>query len=400
MKYDFTTILQRYGHDALAVDLPTDYIGNYGKVKREEGFDVIPMWIADMNFPIAPSIQKAIIERASHPSFGYYMPRKEYFDVIAKWQKERNNVTVTKENIGYENGVLGGVATACRILMSRGDNILVHSPTYVGFTGVLTNNGYHIVHSPLIREDGTWKMDYEDMEKKIVDNKIHVAIMCNPHNPSGRAWSREELEKAMAVFEKHNVYVISDEIWSDLLLDGRKHVPTHTVSEYAREHTLSFYAPSKTFSLAGLIGSYHIIFNKQLKERMEKEASLTHYNSQNVLSMHALIGAYIDEGMQWVDELNQVLTENISYGCEFIEKNLPGVSVIKPEATYMLFIDCEEYCKKNNVTLDDVFYKGWQYGVYWQDGRPFHGEYCIRMNLALPLSRVKEAFERLQKYVF
>ena len=116
--------------------------------------------------------------------------------------------------------------------------------------------------------------------------------------------------------------------------------------------------------------------------------------------MHALIGAYSDEGMQWVDELNQVLTENISYGCEFIEKRLPGVSVIKPEATYMLFIDCEEYCKKNNVTLDDVFYKGWQYGVYWQDGRPFHGEYCIRMNLALPLSRVKEAFERLQKYVF
>ncbi|MBQ1342415.1 MAG: aminotransferase class I/II-fold pyridoxal phosphate-dependent enzyme [Erysipelotrichaceae bacterium] len=400
MKYDFTTILERYGHDAIAIDMPTDYLGNYGKVKREEGFDVIPMWIADMNFPVAPSIQEAIIARAQHPTFGYYMPRKEYFQSIKDWLKNHHGLDVETENIGYENGVLGGVASACNVLLSKGDSILLHSPTYVGFTGVLSNAGYRIVHSKLINDGNTWTMDYEDMEKKIVENKIKLAIICNPHNPSGRVWTKEELTKAMEIFERQGIYVISDEIWADIVLNGNVQTPTRSVSEYAREHTITLYAPSKTFSLAGLIGAYHVIFNKWLKGRMEKEESLTHYNSQNVLSMHALIGAYSPEGEEWAKELNEVLSENVNYACDFIKENLPGVKVIKPEGTYMLFIDCEDYCKEHNCTLDDVFYKGWQYGVYWQDGRPFHGEYNIRINLALPLSRVKEAFDRLQKYVF
>lgn len=400
MKYDFTTTLQRNGKDAIAVDNPTNYIGNYGKVKREEGFDVIPMWVADMNFPVVDSIQKAIIERVNHPAFGYFMPRDEYFDSIIKWQKEHTGADVTRENIGYENGVLGGVASACRVLMSQGDSILLHSPTYVGFTGVLTNAGYKIVHSPLINDGESWKMDYEDMEKKIIDNKIHVAIICNPHNPSGRVWSKEELTEAMAIFEKHDVYVISDEIWADLILNGNKQTPTQSVSEYAREHTIALYAPSKTFNLAGLIGSYHIIYNEWLKDRMAKEESLSHYNSLNVLSMYALIGAYSEDGKQWVEELKEVLSGNINFACDFIKDNLPGVKVIKPEGTYMLFIDCEEYCKKNNISMDDLILKGWKYGVYWQDGRPFHGEYNIRMNLALPLSRVEEAFKRLKEHVF
>ena len=400
MKYDFTSILERYGHDAIAVDMPTDYMGNYGKVKREEGFDVIPMWVADMNFPVVPSIQEAIIARTQHPTFGYYRTRDEYFQAIIEWQKQHNNVDVARENIGYENGVLGGVVSACNVLLSRGDNILVHSPTYVGFTGALGNNGYKLIHSPLVKENGIWVIDFRDMEKKIVDNKIKLAIMCSPHNPSGRVWTKEELTKAMALFEKYGMYVISDEIWSDILLNGNVHTPTQSVSEYAREHTVALYAPSKTFSLAGLIGSYHIIYNQWLKDRVSKESSLSHYNSQNVLSMYALMGAYTPEGNQWLEELKEVLSENINYACDFIKNNLPGVDVVKPEGTYMLFIDCEKYCKDNNVTMDELFYKGWQYGVYWQDGRAFHGRYNIRMNLALPLSRVKEAFDRLRKYVF
>lgn len=400
MKYDFTSILDRYGKDAIAVDMPTDYAGSYGKVKREEGFDVIPMWVADMNFPVAPSIQKAIIDRVNQLTFGYYAPRKEYFDGIIRWQEEHNGVDITADNIGYDNGVLGGLMSVCRVLLSQGDNILLHSPTYVGFTGVLKANGYNMILSDLINDGETWRMDYADMEEKIVNNHIHVAVMCNPHNPSGRVWTREELEKAMEVFERHNVYVISDEIWSDIILNNNKHTPIQSVSEYARTHTVGLYATSKTFSLAGLIGSYHIIYDKWLKERVEREASLCHYNSMNVLTMHAVIGAYSEEGSEWVEELKEVLSGNINYACDFIKENLPGVSVIKPEGTYMLFIDCEEYCKKNNLTLDDVFYKGWQYGVYWQDGRPFHGEYNIRMNLALPFTRVQEAFDRLKNYVF
>ena len=402
MKYDFTSIIDRKGYDAIAVDLPENYLGNYAAVKREEGFDVIPMWVADMNFPVVPTIQKAVIDRVKHPAFGYFSPRDEYFELIRKWQETRNHVSgLENRHIGYENGVLGGVVSAMNVLASKGDNVLVHSPTYIGFTMSLENNGYNIIHSPLYQdENNVWRMDYEDMEKKIVDHKIHVAIMCNPHNPSGRVWTKEELEKAMAIYEKHNVWVISDEIWSDLLLNGNSHIPTQSVNEYAHSHTAAFYAPSKTFNLAGLIGSYHIIYNDWLRERIEKESSLSHYNSMNVLSMYALIGAYQPEGYEWVDELKEVLSENVAYACDYIEQNFKGVTLSRPQGTYMLFIDCEGYCKAHDTDMDTLLHKGWKYGVYWQDGRPFHGQYSIRMNLALPLSRVREAFDRLDQHVF
>ncbi len=402
MKYDFTSIIDRRGFDAIAVDMPENYLGSYGEVKREEGFDVIPMWVADMNFPVCPSIQEAVIERVRHPAFGYFSPRDEYFDSIIRWQSERNGVKgLEAKHIGYENGVLGGVVTAVNVLASKGDSVLVHSPTYIGFTGSLGNNGYKLVHSPLKKdENGVWRMDYEDMEKKIVENRIHTAIMCSPHNPTGRVWEKEELEQAMAIYEKHNVWVISDEIWSDLTLYENRHIPTQSVNAWAHDHTVALYAPSKTFNLAGLIGSYRIVYNDWLRDRIEKETSLSHYNSMNVLSMYALIGAYRNEGYEWVDELKQVLSENVKYACDYIEENFKGVTVSRPEGTYMLFIDCEEYCKAHNTDMDSLLHAGWKYGVYWQDGRPFHGEYAIRMNLALPLSRVKEAFDRLNTYVF
>lgn len=406
MKYDFTSILNRRGMDAIAVDTPFEEEGfnhdYFAGIHLKEGMDWIPMWVADMNFPIVPTVQEAIIERTKHPAFGYFSPRKEYFEEIIKWQETRNGVTgLTKACIGYENGVLGGVVSALNVLCSKGDSVLLHSPTYIGFTGALTNNGYHIVHSHL-KKDGekVWRMDFEDMEKKIVENHIYACIMCSPHNPTGRVWEKWELEKAMELFKKHDVYVISDEIWSDLILEGYKHIPTQMISEDARNRTIAMYAPSKTFNLAGLIGSYHIIYNPWLRDRVDKESSLSHYNDMNMLSMYALIGAYQPEGYEWVDELRQVLTENVKFACDFIEEHFGGVEVSRPQGTYMLFLDCEKWCKAHGKTMDELQKAGLEAGVMWQDGRPFHGEYGIRMNLALPLSRVKEAFERLDKYVF
>lgn len=358
--------------------------------------------VADMNFAAAPSITGAIKERLEHPVFGYFDPREEYYDAIINWQTTRNHVEgLTAECIGYENGVLGGVVSAAGILCSQGDKILVHAPTYVGFTNALGNAGYELVHSPLVRDaENVCRMDYEDMEKKIKEQHIHTAIMCSPHNPTGRAWERWELEKAMELFKKYDVYVISDEIWSDLYLAEYRHIPTQSISEDAKMRTIAFYAPSKTFNLAGLIGSYHIIYNTRLRDRIRKESSLCHYNSMNVLSMYALLGAYDSAGQEWLEELKAVLTQNAEYACEFIEKNWKGVRVSRPQATYMLFLDCEEWCKTHGKTIDDVQKAGLEVGVLWQDGRAFHGAYGIRMNLALPFERVKEAFERLNMYVF
>ena len=401
MKYDFTSIIDRQGKDAIAIDM-VGKPGGFAPDGPKEGWDVIPMWIADMNFATVPTIPEAIIERAKHALYGYFDATDEYYNSIIKWQETRNGVTgLTAECIGYENGVLGGVVSTLTAFAAPGDAVLLHSPTYIGFTNSVTNSGYRIVHSPLVKdEDGVWRMDFEDMDAKIKANNIHVAIFCSPYNPCGRVWERWEIEKAMEVYKANDCVVISDEIWSDIILNGNKHIPTQSVSEDARNRTVAMYAPSKTFNRAGLVGSYHIIYNKYLRDRVRAKSSKPHYNSMNVFSMHALIGAYKPEGYEWVDELCQVLSENVNYACDYIENHFEGLELCKPQGTYMLFVDCTKWCEAHGKTIDDVERACWDVGVAVQDGRMFHGPCSLRINLALPLSKVKEAFDRMDKYVF
>ena len=395
MKYDFITVLDRTGADSIAANIDPWGVSP-APAQR------IPMWIADMSFPTAAPILEAMHKRLAFPNFGYFSMPDEYFDCILRWQETRNSLTGLKRaDIGYENGVLGGVSSAVQALTVPGEAVLLHAPAYIGFTHVLDNLGRKAELSPLRRdENGVWRMDYEDMDRRLKEHSIRLAILCSPHNPTGRVWERWELEKAMAVYEQYDVTVISDEIWSDILLDGQKHIPTQQVNDYAREHTVALYAPSKTFNLAGLIGSYHIIYNEALRDRVEARGSKSHYNEMNVLSMHALIGAYKQEGYEWVDELCQVLTENVRFACDYIAAHFKGVTVSKPQGTYMLFLDCTQWCEDHGQSMDELLQAGWDVGVGWQDGRPFHGEHHIRMNLALPKCRVTEAFERLDRYVF
>lgn len=396
MKYDFTSIIDREGKDALAVDVIP-----FKGAEIKEGFSKLPMWVADMNFAVPPSIQEAVIKRVSHPAFGYFAPRKEYYQAIAGWHKDRyGNDMVSARNIGYENGVLGCLASAVNAFTAPGEAVLLHSPTYIGFTHVLEDNGRKIILSSLIQDKrGIWRMDYDDMDRKLKQNKIHFAIFCSPHNPAGRVWEREEIERAMEVYAKNDCIVFSDEIWADITL-GRGHIPTQSVSEDAKQRTIAAYAPSKTFNLAGLIGSYHIVYNKYLKDRLDKQSELTHYNSMNVLSMYALLGAYTEDGKQWVDELNKVLSDNVDYAYDYICRNFKGVTLAKPQGTYMLYLDCAKWCEEHGRTLDELILAGISVGVIWQDGRPFNNPWAIRMNLALPHSQVIEAFDRLDKYVF
>ena len=399
MKYDFTTLPDRHGRDAIAVD----GLGKgFAPDAPRPGFDAIPMWVADMNFVCLPTIQQAVIERVQHPAFGYFDPTPEYYDSIIRWQSVRNGVTgLTAEAIGYENGVLGAVISALNCVCSRGDKVLVHSPTYIGFTHCLTDNGYDIVHSPLVQDEAdVWRMDYADMEKHLAEEHIHAAILCSPHNPCGRVWERWELEKAMELYKKYNVYVVSDEIWSDIILSGHRHIPTQSISEDARMRTAALYAPSKTFNLAGLIGSYHIVYDPWWRDRIAKESSLCHYNSMNVLSMHALIGAYRPEGYVWTDELCETLTGNVDFACDYIARHFRGVRVAKPEGTYMLFVDCTDWCAAHGKSIQDVEKACWAVGAAVQDGVMFHGPCHLRINLASPRARIEEAFRRMDQYVF
>ena len=396
MKYDFTTVLDRRGRDSIAADvIPWD-------VQVDEGFDTIPMWVADMAFPVAPPVLDAMRRRLDFPSLGYYAMSEEYFDSILSWQRRRHGVEgLGREHIGYENGVLGGVAAAVQAFTAPGEKILVHSPTYVGFTHTVENLGRVLVHSPLRRDtEGIWRMDFADMEAKIEEHHIHLAIFCSPHNPAGRVWEREELEQVMALFQKHSCLVVSDEIWSDIIMPGYRHIPTQSVSADARQRTIAFYAPSKTFSLAGLVGSYHIVYNRYLRERLVRQSEQSHYNSCNVLSMHALVGAYSPEGEAWCEEMIRTVDGNFAYACGFIKENFPGVRLMRPQGTYMLFLDCHDWCAANGVSIGELQRRAVRKGVIWQNGEDFVWPETIRMNLALPLSRLEEAMERLKAYAF
>lgn len=402
MKFDFTSIIDRAGKDALAVDAAGHKRWGNEPDAPKEGFDFIPMWVADMNFATSPSVTEAITERLQHPLFGYFGPRQEYFDSIIRWQEKHHKVKgLTAEAIGYENGVHGFVTSAIQVLTQPGDKVLVHSPVYVGFSSDIEGLGRTSVYSPLKKdENGIYRMDYEDMDAKIKANNIHTAIFCSPHNPAGRVWERWELEKALEVYEANDCYVISDEIWADITYTGHQHIPTQMTNEWAKEHVVAVYAPSKTFNLAGMIGSYHVIYSKYLRDRIGDFGSRTHYNSQNILSMYALIGAYSETGNAWVDELLQVLENNCRYAVDYIHEHFPDVEVTMPQGTYMLFLDLTKYCAKTGKTRDDVLKAGWEVGVGWQSGQGFQGPCHIRMNLALPLTRVQEAMDRLDKYVF
>lgn len=397
MKYDFTTILDRRRKDSLAADkIP------FEGLSVDPGFSAIPMWIADMSFVTAPPVMEALYKRLEMPNFGYFPLPAEYYARIIRWQRKRNGVEdLLPEHIGYENGVLGGVSAALQAFTAPGEKILVHSPTYVGFTHTFEDTGRVAVHSPLKRDEaGIWRMDYEDMDRKLKEHSIHMAIFCSPHNPCGRVWERWEIEKAMEVYAASDCLVISDEIWSDIIMPGHRHIPTQSVSADARERTIAFYAPSKTFSLAGLVGSYHIIYNKYLRDRVMTQSRLSHYNDCNVLSVHALMGAFSPEGEEWTDEMISVVDGNLGYACDFINAHFPGVKVMRPQGTYMLFLDCGDWCRQHGVSIRELQARGVRCGVIWQNGEAFFHPDSIRMNFALPHSLAVEAMDRLKKYVF
>ena len=397
MNYDFTTVLDRAGRDCTAADV----IPIKG-CTVEEGFSVIPMWIADMSYPVAPPILDAIRARLDYPFLGYYSLSDEYYNSIISWQQRRNGVAgLLREYIGYENGVLGGVSSAVQAFTNPGDKILIHAPTYVGFTHTMADLGRNIIHSELKRDEkGVWRMDYEDMDRKLKQHGIHFAIFCSPHNPCGRVWERWEIEKAMEIYAENNCLVVSDEIWSDIIMPGHKHIPTQSVSEDAKMRTIAFYSPSKTFSLAGLVGSYHVVYHPYLRSRLERRGEMSHYNNSNVLSMHALIGAYSPDGEDWAEQMTAAVDQNFAYACDFIQDNFPGVRVMRPQGTYMLFPDVGLWLREHGAEFSELLRRGVGCGVIWQNGEAFMYPHSIRMNLALPLSQLQEAMERLKKYAF
>lgn len=399
MKYDFTTILDRKNKESRSYD-SIGKIGNPSVPNKD--FDTIPMFVSDMDFIIAPSIQKELEERLKHPIFGYFDTPEWLYESIVNWHVKTKNMTNLKnEHIGYQNDVLGGLVSALRALNKPGDSILLHAPTFVGFVNIINSLGYKSVLSELIPdENGIYRMNYSDMDKKIKENNIKTVILCSPHNPLGRMWDESELKLASEVFEKNSCTIISDEIWSEIELNGKKHYPTQNATTYLKNNTIALYSPNKGFNIAGLNISYHIIYNDDLRKKVETSSNLTYYNSPNILSMYALKGAYTQDGLEWLKEMQEVISKNINYTYDFINDNFKDINVIKPEGTYILFLDCEKWIKNNNITMDELLEKGYKYGIGWSDGRPFNAKYGIRLNLGIHFEKVQEMLYRLKKYIF
>ena len=396
MKYDFTTFLDRTGHDALAYDgLGLDGFPKKGKLE----YPPISMWVADMNFVAFPNIIEGIKNRLSHPSFGYFLLPKEYYQRIAWWHYEKYKVKGLKqEHIVYANSVLGGLVATLDSLLAKGDAVLTHEPTYIGFLHAVRDAGYRIVTSPLKLKDGHYKFDLADMEAKITSEHIKVMILCNPHNPSGKAWTKDELKQIALLCKKHEVIIISDEIWADLDLNNDNHLPMQMASSDAKERTIALYGLTKTFNLASITGAYMVIYNKALRNMIKEKLEATCLNNPHILSVHALINAYTEEGISWVKELNSVLTNNVNLMDAFL-KEYPELIYAKPEATYMFYVDFSEYCRKHQISFDDLLNKGYEVGVVWQDGRPFGTDQAIRINVASPTKVLQEALDRLKKEV-
>ncbi len=388
----FDTVWDRWSNDAIKWDL-TKLEGSpfYTKVDKE---DVIPMWVADMDFATAPSVVAALKERVEHPLYGYFSLPDSYVDAVSSWQESRFGVQgIKRDNIMYQNSVLGGLASFIYAYTQAGDNVLINQTTYTGFQGTVKAAGRFLVYSELKQdENGIYRLDLEDMEAKIIANNIPAFIFCSPHNPTGRVWTKEEIQSVVDLCHKHDVMILSDEIWADFIVDKvSKHIPTQSVSDVAKKITMALYAPSKTFNLAGLVGAYSIIYCPKMNRMITKVAASSHYNMLNVFSVHALIGAY-EGGAEYVDEMNKYIRKNQEDLADFFLNKCKGIKTSLPQGTYLLWVDT----KDTGMDIQDILDKLREVGIIVNDGRTFHGKTHLRFNCACPNSLIQKAINKME----
>lgn len=356
---------------------------------------IIPMWIADMDFRSPKEVIDAVVERAETEAYGYTVKSREFYEAIINWVFEHYNWKVEKEWIVFTPGVIPGFYMAIQQFTEPGEGIIVQTPVYYPFMEGIENNERRLVKNVLSEKDGNWHMDFEDLEKKAADPKNKLLILCNPHNPVGRAWTEEELEQVVAICRRNNVLIVSDEIHADLMMDGRRHNALCAVSEEARKITVTQYAPSKTFNLAGMQTSYAIIPNRELREKFLSRQAANRLGAMNWFGETALVAAYT-QTENYVEALCEYVGSNMDYMKEFLDAKLPMLKMKKPEATYMVWVDfrgtgmsAEEIerfiLEKAHIATD--------MGRWFRDG----GEGYLRFNLACPRSILDKALQQLEK---
>ncbi|RIZ60242.1 pyridoxal phosphate-dependent aminotransferase [Paraclostridium bifermentans] len=353
--------------------------------------DIIPMWIADMDFKTCDEITKALQNKLSTGNLGYDTVNG-YYESVVKWMKNRHNVDINVEDVVYTPGVVTAINFLLKILTKENDKVLVQSPVYHSFFRVLNENKCDVVQSELFIKDNRYEIDFDEFENKI-STGVKVLILCNPHNPIGRVWTKEELERILEICESYKVFIISDEIHSDLVFKGYKHTSLTTVAPYYKDNIVTLTAPSKTFNLAGLYVSNAIITDEKLRNRYKELFSTT----PNVLGAEALIAAY-NKGETWLEELLEYIESNYNYVLKFVNENVPKIKVIKQEGTFLTWLDCREL-GLSDEELEIFFLEKAKLALSTGTAFGKGGSGFMRMNIGCPISTVKEALERLKNAV-
>ena len=383
--YDFDELVERRGT---------------GCVKWDESPnpDVIPLWVADMDFKAAPAIQEAIRKRAEHGVFGYTAVGDDYYEAIISWFQRRHNWTIHREEILYTTGVVPAMSVAIKALTMPGEKVLILSPDYNCFFSSVRNNGCEVLETILkpVRNGSSFEVDFEDFESKCADEKTTVFLLCNPHNPCGRVWTKAELERMNDICMKHDVKVVSDEIHCELVMPGYHFQPFAAVSEACRQNSVILNSPSKSFNIAGLQAANIICAQPEWSRRLDRAININEVCDLNPFGPVALIAAY-NESENWLDALNAYLWGNYQTLCTFSTERLPHWRICRLEGTYLPWIDitatgisAQDYCDRLLSEAKVWVNPGTMYG-------PVSGEGYIRMNIACPRSRLLEALERIAK---
>lgn len=390
MKYNFDEIIDRTKHHSVKWDELETIFG-------ADSQDVLPMWIADMEFRSSKPIIEAINKAVEHGIYGYTSRTDSYSQAIIDWMGKRHNWKIKKGWLAFSPGVVPALSLIIRAFCQPGDKVVVQPPVYYPFFRVIENNGCHIANNPLKLSNKKYFMDYEDLERKIDDPRVKLLILCSPHNPVGRVWQKEELIILGEICLKHNIIVVSDEIHADILFEGYKHTPFASISPAFAHNSITCTAPSKTFNLAGLQTSSLIIPNKKYYKIYENILNSLALDENNVFGLVALEAAYRD-GEEWLEQLLSYLNENLDFLMKYFKERIPKIEVIKPEGTYLVWLDCQQLglnskdlnnfmIKKAKVALDD----GYWFGI---EGRGF-----MRINIASPRSFLEEGLERIERAV-
>lgn len=358
--------------------------------------DLLPLWIADMDFAISPAISKAIQKRSEHPIFGYNDCSDEYYESIVNWMKKRHSWEIEKEWIIFTPGVVPALSYALKTFTEPGDSVIIQSPVYNPFYTTVENNNRHVVTNPLIYKDGKYYMDYDDLEGKI-DSKTKLLILCNPHNPVGRVWDKGELARLGEICLKNDIIIVSDEIHFDLIYKEYSHTVAANISPEMRDNCIICTSPSKTFNIAGLQVSNIIIPNERLREKFSFELEKDHIVRPNAFGECALIAAY-NESRQWLDELLDYLEENKNFFIDYVEKRIPKLKVTKPEGTYLLWVDCSELGMDSH-NLNEFFVDECRLALNHGEMFGEEGKLFQRFNIACPRSILIEALKRMEKAI-